>query len=150
MSAPDFLNITAPPEWTLDAVCAQVDGDLFFPEKGGSTREAKRVCAGCPVQTECLAYALAHDERFGVWGGVTERERDRMRRDVTGAPAPGRPMRASDDPRVGTVRRLAATHTDPEIAVRLGCSARTVLRIRRAAGVAPALPCGRARAGGAA
>ncbi|WP_456927269.1 MULTISPECIES: WhiB family transcriptional regulator [unclassified Geodermatophilus] len=65
--------------WRLDALCAETDPEAFFPEKGGSTREAKRVCAGCDVRTECLEYALANDERFGIWGGLSERERRRVR-----------------------------------------------------------------------
>jgi WhiB family transcriptional regulator, redox-sensing transcriptional regulator len=66
-------------EWRLDALCAETDPDAFLPEKGGSTREAKRVCAGCPVRMECLETALANDERFGIWGGLSERERRRLR-----------------------------------------------------------------------
>ncbi len=59
-------------------LCAQTDPELFFPEKGGSTRPAKAVCAGCPVRAQCLEHALAHDERYGVWGGTSERERRRL------------------------------------------------------------------------
>ena len=62
------------------ALCAQTDPEIFFPEKGGSTREAKKVCAGCEVRAECLAYALNNDERFGIWGGLSERERRRLKR----------------------------------------------------------------------
>ncbi|MDX6335165.1 MAG: WhiB family transcriptional regulator, redox-sensing transcriptional regulator, partial [Streptosporangiaceae bacterium] len=51
-------------------------------EKGGSTREAKKVCRGCEVRVECLEYALEHDERFGIWGGLSERERRRMKREA--------------------------------------------------------------------
>jgi WhiB family transcriptional regulator, redox-sensing transcriptional regulator len=65
--------------WRLDALCAETDPEAFFPEKGGSTREAKRVCAGCAVRSECLEYALGNDERFGIWGGLSERERRRVR-----------------------------------------------------------------------
>ena len=65
--------------WRLDALCAETDPEAFFPEKGGSTREAKRVCLGCSVRTECLEFALANDERFGIWGGLSERERRRVR-----------------------------------------------------------------------
>lgn len=68
------------PEWQERALCAQTDPEAFFPEKGGSTREAKRICLGCEVRAECLDYALAHDERFGIWGGLSERERRRLRR----------------------------------------------------------------------
>ena len=66
--------------WQERALCAQTDPEAFFPEKGGSTREAKRICSGCEVRAECLEYALAHDERFGIWGGLSERERRRLRR----------------------------------------------------------------------
>uniref|UniRef100_UPI0015584E4D WhiB family transcriptional regulator n=1 Tax=Geodermatophilus sabuli TaxID=1564158 RepID=UPI0015584E4D len=65
--------------WRLDALCAETDPEAFFPEKGGSTREAKRVCTGCAVRAECLEFALANDERFGIWGGLSERERRRLR-----------------------------------------------------------------------
>ena len=53
-----------------------------LPEKGGSTREAKKVCRGCEVRAECLEYALEHDERFGIWGGLSERERRRLKREA--------------------------------------------------------------------
>jgi len=67
-------------EWQERALCAQTDPEAFFPEKGGSTREAKRICTGCEVRAECLEYALAQDERFGIWGGLSERERRRLKR----------------------------------------------------------------------
>ena len=66
--------------WQERALCAQTDPESFFPEKGGSTREAKKVCTGCEVRAECLEYALAHDERFGIWGGLSERERRRLKK----------------------------------------------------------------------
>jgi WhiB family transcriptional regulator, redox-sensing transcriptional regulator len=66
--------------WRLNALCAETDPEAFFPEKGGSTREAKRVCSGCEVRAECLEFALANDERFGIWGGLSERERRRLKR----------------------------------------------------------------------
>jgi WhiB family redox-sensing transcriptional regulator len=69
-------------DWQERALCAQTDPEAFFPEKGGSTREAKRICAGCEVRAECLEYALAFDERFGIWGGLSERERRRLKRRV--------------------------------------------------------------------
>lgn len=64
-----------PPDWHDRALCAQIDPDLWFPEKGGSTRDAKRQCLSCEVRQECLDYALEHQERFGIWGGKSERER---------------------------------------------------------------------------
>lgn len=66
--------------WQERALCAQTDPESFFPEKGGSTREAKRVCLTCDVKSECLEYALAHDERFGIWGGLSERERRKLKK----------------------------------------------------------------------
>ena len=68
--------------WQEQALCAQTDPEAFFPEKGGSTREAKRICVGCEVKGECLEYALEQDERFGIWGGLSERERRRLKRRV--------------------------------------------------------------------
>jgi WhiB family redox-sensing transcriptional regulator len=68
--------------WQERALCAQTDPEAFFPEKGGSTREAKKVCLGCEVRGECLEYALAHDERFGIWGGLSERERRRLKKEA--------------------------------------------------------------------
>jgi WhiB family transcriptional regulator, redox-sensing transcriptional regulator len=69
-------------QWQENALCAQTDPEAFFPEKGGSTREAKRICLGCEVKDACLEYALANDERFGIWGGLSERERRRLKRGI--------------------------------------------------------------------
>jgi WhiB family transcriptional regulator, redox-sensing transcriptional regulator len=67
-------------DWQNRANCMGVDPDLFFPERGASTREAKEVCRGCVVREDCLEYALANGEKFGIWGGLSERERRRLRR----------------------------------------------------------------------
>lgn len=74
------LPLDRPEDWTHDALCAQVAGDVFFPEKGESTAPAKAICRKCNVTTECLEYALARNERFGVYGGYSERERRRLAR----------------------------------------------------------------------
>ncbi|HSH60460.1 MAG TPA: WhiB family transcriptional regulator [Acidimicrobiales bacterium] len=66
--------------WQRQANCMGVDPDLFFPERGASTREAKEVCRGCVVREECLEYAIVNSEKFGIWGGLSERERRRIRR----------------------------------------------------------------------
>ena len=66
--------------WQADALCAQTDPEAFFPEKGGSTRDAKKICTTCDVRSQCLDYALQNDERFGIWGGLSERERRKLRR----------------------------------------------------------------------
>ena len=83
---PDAIDLTTMPgdedQWQERALCAQTDPEAFFPEKGGSTREAKRICLGCEVKDSCLDYALANDERFGIWGGLSERERRRLKRGI--------------------------------------------------------------------
>ena len=86
-SQPLFVHDDQP--WAEQALCAQIGGDAWFPDKGTpdepqtnpvSLKDAKRVCLACPVRTPCLDYALKHDERFGVWGGLSERERRRLKR----------------------------------------------------------------------
>ena len=66
--------------WQEKGNCLGVDPDLFFPERGASTREAKSVCANCEVREDCLEFAITHGEKFGIWGGLSERERRRIRR----------------------------------------------------------------------
>lgn len=69
--------------WRESALCAQTDPEAFFPDQGGSTRSARNVCAACDVATQCLDYALEHNERFGVWGGLTERSRRHLKSQTT-------------------------------------------------------------------
>jgi WhiB family redox-sensing transcriptional regulator len=85
------LEALQAPAWMRDALCAEVDPELFFPEKGGSTREAKAVCGRCPVAAECLDYALSyeageHDTKrsypSGIYGGLSERERRALRKQL--------------------------------------------------------------------
>ena len=68
-------------EWKLDGVCRTVDPDLWYPENSSPSWEAKRLCRNCPVVTECLDYALDNKEMFGIWGGLSPRERQRVRRE---------------------------------------------------------------------
>lgn len=76
------------PEWQQGAVCAQVDPELFYPPKGGDATPAKRICRGCDVRLKCLKEALDNNEEFGVWGGLSERERRALKkRQVRGASA---------------------------------------------------------------
>lgn len=65
-------------EWMDLALCAEIGGDPFFPEDGSSAGPARQVCRRCEVEEECLAYALRHGERYGVWGGKSERDRRRI------------------------------------------------------------------------
>ena len=68
-------------DWRQRAACRrpEVDPELFFPERGGTARPAKRICQQCPVQADCLQYAIVTRQQFGVWGGLSERERRRLR-----------------------------------------------------------------------
>lgn len=67
-------------EWVQDALCAQVDPDLFFVELGSSASPARAICSKCPVAKMCLEEALANNEEYGVWGGLTPPQRKEMRR----------------------------------------------------------------------
>jgi WhiB family redox-sensing transcriptional regulator len=77
----------AEPEWMLRGACNGVRGDLFFPSRGESSKEAKAICSGCEVRETCLDYALEHGEKWGVWGGASERERRKIRHDLGGTRA---------------------------------------------------------------
>jgi WhiB family redox-sensing transcriptional regulator len=66
--------------WQDLANCRGADPDLFFPERGASTRTAKQICRECSVQGECLEFAIVSSEKFGIWGGMSERERRKIRR----------------------------------------------------------------------
>lgn len=66
--------------WQGVAACLEVDPEIFFPERGGSSKAARAVCMNCRVRIECLKYALANREQFGIWGGTSERERRKLRK----------------------------------------------------------------------
>ncbi len=69
-------------EWTERAACRGKPADLFFPPKGGNkaAEAAKAICTHCPVEMECLRFALKHPTMIGIWGATTERERRRLSR----------------------------------------------------------------------
>ena len=67
--------------WQDLANCRGADPDLFFPERGASTRTAKSICRECSVQAECLEFAIVSSEKFGIWGGLSERDRRKIRRE---------------------------------------------------------------------
>ena len=75
------LTVGAEMEWQDEANCKGANADLFFPERGASTRSAKAICRECQVRPECLEFAIVTGEKFGIWGGMSERERRRVRRD---------------------------------------------------------------------
>jgi WhiB family redox-sensing transcriptional regulator len=82
-------ELIMPPAWIVDAPCARVDGDLWFPDKGeaADSRAAKRICNGdpkrgtepCPLRERCLQWATSSGQLWGVWGGLTARERRNLR-----------------------------------------------------------------------
>lgn len=74
-------KLLQPVEWQANARCHEVDPEIFFPERGGSSKAARAVCNGCEVRMQCLEYALNNKEQFGIWGGTSERERRRLRRE---------------------------------------------------------------------
>ena len=77
-----FADHSLAPEWQQYAACVNCAGEVdFFPARGESVRDAKAVCAVCPVKRECLDFALRLKVAHGVWGGLSERERRTLRRD---------------------------------------------------------------------
>lgn len=64
--------------WREDALCRQTDPEIFMPEKGGTTAPAKRVCLACPVRRACLDYAVDSQQRWGIWGGLGQKELRRL------------------------------------------------------------------------
>lgn len=67
--------------WQDLANCRGADPDLFFPERGASTRTAKGICRDCQVRAECLEFAIVSSEKFGIWGMMSERERRKIRKE---------------------------------------------------------------------
>lgn len=85
---PNILNLSDDDmHWQALGLCAQTDPELFHPEQGGSPAKAKAVCAKCDVREQCLQWALDHDERNGVWGGLSGRERRKLKNRGPGRPA---------------------------------------------------------------
>ncbi len=133
--------MTSDPTWRARAACRGTDPNLFFPERGESTREAKAVCATCRVRGDCLDYALDTLEHHGIYGGMSERERRSIRRrrrnaertarvdvNVTGADM------ASEAARRDTVHRLYRSGmTGYDVAIATGISESTVWRLLRSA-----------------
>jgi WhiB family redox-sensing transcriptional regulator len=77
---PDTYTTFDPQEWRLDAACRDLDTAVFFPETAEEVAAAKAVCATCPVREACLDFALITRQDDGVWGGLDENERRRVRR----------------------------------------------------------------------
>lgn len=68
------------PSWQDLAACRGMDPEIFFPHRGTDTRAPKAICNRCPVRPDCLEFAMDNGERWGIWGGVSERGRREIRR----------------------------------------------------------------------
>lgn len=68
------------PIWDPAALCNQTDPEAFYPDKGDSPKDAKRVCNNCEISPKCLAWALLTNQQFGVWGGLTAIQRRKLKR----------------------------------------------------------------------
>ena len=77
------MKLFADQDWRAHGLCARTDPDLWFAPGALEHREAKRICRACPVRMACLQYAMETPVDHGVWGGLTERERRRRRRELT-------------------------------------------------------------------
>lgn len=71
-----------PIPWMDEAACATTDPDLWFPPKGGEVQSAIRICGTCPVQSDCLNYAVANGFRHGTWGGRSQRNLRLIRKEA--------------------------------------------------------------------
>jgi WhiB family redox-sensing transcriptional regulator len=70
-------------DWQTRGLCRGVEPEVFFPVAEEDAGRAKQICGACSVREECLIFSLQNRERYGVWGGVTEKERqDMFRRGV--------------------------------------------------------------------
>lgn len=117
-------------DWMEEGLCQEVDPDLHYPDRGESAKPAKEVCARCSVIDVCREYALATSEQWGVWGGLSETERKRMRRRGTPRPRPAVKVEQYGD----TVLKLADQGmNDTQIGQRLDMSPNSVRWIRRKA-----------------
>ncbi len=111
MTAQPIMPVEPTPNgaWQELSLCRQVDNEIFFAEKGGSTKEAKKICLRCEVRENCLQYAIDGDQHFGVWGGASERERRRMKQKHSRIPV------LSLVPSLDITPKTIIEHADPTI-----------------------------------
>ena len=110
--------------WRERAACRGMDLDLFYPERGESAGPARQVCARCAVRQPCLEYALSNRITYGIWGGLTERERRPLQSDWVQA--------ARRDRDRAILAADAAGYTTAAIGRSFGLSPISVVRIVRA------------------
>lgn len=77
-----MLDVATDRSWIMEAACRGLDPSLFFPETGRAPKEARQVCETCEVRIQCQNYALANGEKWGVWGGLAELDRRRIRSNI--------------------------------------------------------------------
>ena len=113
-----------PEEWREDAVCRQVDPELWFPDRAGDNGGlAKQVCRSCPVRAQCLEYAIYTGQRYGIWGGVSAATLARLRN-------ASKPRKPRNRVPVDRVLELSGRGWAPEaIAAAVGCTDRSVWRV---------------------
>lgn len=117
------------PDWYRDALCAQIGWEVFFPEKGENAKEAKQVCLRCPVREQCLREALANGEEFGIWGGRSVVERERLAHGSTPAVVQrGHLIPVELEAKIKDL--LTSELSQRAIALSVGVSAKTVRRVR--------------------
>jgi len=78
MQAMHRLDVTRP-NWVDYAACKGMDPNIFFPERGASTEPARNVCSNCTVRIQCAQYAIDNADRHGIWGGLSEKKRRKIR-----------------------------------------------------------------------
>lgn len=123
---------TSLPAWMAEGVCAQADPEAFFPERGHSATDAKKLCMSCPVRGRCLDYALSNHERFGVWGGLSEHERSQLAANPDEEPI----SRGRDYSEVDRLMQ-SGEYTDSEIARLCQLPKSTIYRRREQLDLAP-------------
>ncbi len=116
--------------WRDLALCAETDPEAFFPDVRDKGLEAKRICASCPVQRQCLDAALANGETDGIWAGYTARELKALPGFI-----PQPVIRESGVDYVELASLVRSGMTDEEVATRVHCHPKTVMRWRRQHGL---------------
>lgn len=78
MNTNQYVDPDSPTAWMAQGPCRLYPADMFFPSDGAGVERAKRVCAECPVVSQCLEHAIENRIEHGVWGGASERHRRRI------------------------------------------------------------------------
>lgn len=104
-----------------EPVCMTTDPELWFPDVGGegtNVRKVKKLCQACPVRSECLTFALANHEPYGIWGGLSTRERQRLQRSSSGSRSSGMSSQSNSPSSVTSSASLTASESDLATAAR--------------------------------